>query len=570
MSIPEMNPAATLGLLLGVSLLAGALAEAVKFPKVTAYLLVGVLMGPAVLHWVPTEHVHSLEPFTRLAMALVLFNLGCHFPLDRMRRIFKPVAALSLGEMGMTFCLVTFGMMLCGQSGPISLLFGTLAIATAPATTILVLKEIESEGPVTEYANSLVAVNNLVSIIAFEVAFLFVYMLRGSLETSVLSQLGTLCRDIGGSLLLGVAAGLFVSYGCGLAKPSRWIVLLVAAITFVLGVCEAGGLPYMLAFLAMGVVVVNTSDLSSKIIAELDRMTGLLSVMFFVLHGAELDIHAFLTTGWIGAAYIIFRCSGKYFGIYSAAKFCNESEPVRKWLGATLLAQAGAAIALSGIAAKRDPDLGKPLQAIILGTVVFFEIVGPFLIRRGVLRAGEVPLGQAIRHSSTSVMGQFREVLARMMAALGREAVKRRPADELTVQNLLRANVRGINWRAQLNEVIAHIEHSHDNTYPVINDNATVVGVIRYPALSHAMYDPYVSSLVCAEDLAAPYVTILYPDEPAEQARELFIKTSDDCIPVVSREPPHTLLGVVRRADVMKLLISDHRRSQGEETGGSH
>ncbi len=106
-----------------------------RLPKVTSYLLVGVVLGPSVLHWVPREHVHAMEPLTQLAIALVLFNLGCHFPMARLRRIFRPALRLSVGELGMTFLLVVVGLTLLGENWPAALLLGALALATAPATT---------------------------------------------------------------------------------------------------------------------------------------------------------------------------------------------------------------------------------------------------------------------------------------------------------------------------------------------------------------------------------------------------------------------------------------------------
>ena len=107
--------------------------------------------------------------------------------------------------------------------------------------------------------------------------------------------------------------------------------------------------------------------------------------------------------------------------------------------------------------------------------------------------------------------------------------------------------------------VIHYIEHSHDNTYPVVDENSTLIGVIRYPSLSSALFDRNVGSLVRAEDLAMPIDALLHPDDPASCALDLLNKDIDDCIPVVSREMPHKLLGVVRKNDMVHLLIRGHR-----------
>ena len=131
----------------------------------------------------------------------------------------------------------------------------------------------------------------------------------------------------------------------------------------------------------------------------------------------------------------------------------------------------------------------------------------------------------------------------------------------MKVSDLLR-KTKGIPQSADFDAVVAHIENSHDNTYPVVDDRMCVVGVIRYPLLSNVMFDYNVTQLVRAEDLVTRCGPFLTPDEPAARAFELFQIETDDCIPVVSREEPHELLGVVRRSDVMHVLITQRRKTK--------
>lgn len=557
----DLHIASSLGLLLGVCLAAGVFADLLHLPKVTAYLLVGLLVGPSALDLIPEGHVELFEPVLKMAMAVVLFNLGCEFTFSKVRRVAAHCLALSVGEITVTCGLVTTGLWLFGCSGSMALLLGCLAVATAPATTILVLKEFRSEGPVTESTGFLVAMNNFACIVLFELAFLAVHLVQGKLHVSVGHQLGILLQNIAGSIAFGVAGGLIVSYGCGLLNMKRWLVLLVATTTFLLGVCETFYTPYMLTFLVMGVTVANTSDMKSKIVDELDHLSGLLAVLFFAAHGTELDVNAFIEVGKIGVIYIVFRIAGKWLGVYGAARATRQPVEVRHWLGSCLFAQAGAAIALANIAVTRDPVLGKPIQSIILGSVVVFEIIGPLFIRQSLLRTGEVPLAQAIRHTSSTPLDQVRSVTDRFRTAIRRSTPAASTTSKVKVSDLLRKS-KGLNQSANFEAIIAYIEHSHDNTYPVIDDRRQVVGVIRYPLLSNVMFDNSVTQLVCAEDLATETDAFLYPDEPATHAFELFQAETDDCIPVVTRAEPHELLGVVRRSDVMHALITQHRKSK--------
>ena len=213
---------------------------------------------------VEDEHLHLLEPLTSLAISLVLFNLGCHFPMARVRRILRRVLRLSLGELTATFLLVLVGLsllaLLVGARWEIALLLAALAVATAPATTILVLKENESEGPVTEYASSLVALNNLVAIVLFELFFLAIHFFGDQLSVPVSTEVRLLLQDLAGSVLLGVAGGLIVSFAFPQVTAGHRLVLLLGIITLLLGLCEVGQSPYLLTFLAMGLTVANSSD----------------------------------------------------------------------------------------------------------------------------------------------------------------------------------------------------------------------------------------------------------------------------------------------------------------------
>jgi Kef-type K+ transport system membrane component KefB len=398
----------TLGLLLAAALLGGMVAERVHLPKVTAYLVVGLLLGPYTLEslpqavfsviprqffaitTIPKTHLTFLDPMANLAMALVLFNMGCSFALRSIRSHWPSILRLSAGEIGVTFVLVSVGLMCLGESWSAAILFGALALATAPATTVLVLKESQSEGPITQYANTLVALNNVVAILVFEVLLVAIMAIQGKSDSPVLTSVARLSLDVFGSISAGMLAGLAVTLGCAFLSRSRWLVLLFAVSTAMLGICQRFELPYLLTFLIMGATVANTSSRVKDIVAQLDQVTGLLCVVFFVLHGTEMDVRALLTAGIIGIGYMALRTVGKYFGIFFAARR-QEGEGVKHWLGATLLSQAGAAIALSAIAANRYPEIGIHLRDIILGTVIVFEIGGPILIRQAVIRTGSSP-----------------------------------------------------------------------------------------------------------------------------------------------------------------------------------
>jgi len=287
-------------------------------------------------------------------------------------------------------------------------------------------------------------------------------------------------------------------------------------------------------------------------------------VVFFVIHGAEMDLGKLWAAGAVGVAYIALRSAGKYFGVCLTANAHRDGPLVKRWLGTTLLSQAGAAIALSAIAADRDPDLGQQLQHIILGTVVFFEILGPILVRTAVLRAGEVPVATAIFHTTSSPLEQLRSMTFRIKQSFGVNPLKGHPADRLQVNQVTSRNVKPLMAGALFDQVLDHIEHSHDNTYPVVSDANVLLGVIRYPDVRDVIFEPSLKSLVTAEDIAMPVKKVLKQSDALGEAWQLLKDGRDDCIPVVTTEPPHHYVGVVRRRSLLRLLSQDEIREQAE------
>jgi len=554
------------GAILIAALLFGRLSGILHLPRVTAYLLVGLCIAPYTLSLIPAaifpssvsrtlsvvgSQTHHLHPLADLAMALVLFNMGCHFTLVHFRRIMHRAFHLSRGELLFTFMFVMAGLALLRVDMYTACLYGVLAMATAPATTMLVLKETESEGPITEFTTALVALNNLFTVIAFEFLFFLINWNDGKLHHSWPQELLILVLTLGGSVVLGIVGGLLVSYLCGRFEVKRWLVVLTSAITFVLGICLTYDLPYLLTFLAMGLTVANSTDRADDIVKELSRVTSLLCVIFFVVHGAGMNMGALISAGLVGVVYIVCRTAGKYVGIYVAG--AQEGRSVRQWLGLTLVSQAGAALTLAGVAAARNPDRCLPIQQVILGSVVFFEIVGPILVRQAVVRSAEIPLDKAIMHTSTTVWEGLQDVLNRVLVAIGRDPFAKSTVESLTVGQLMRRNVKGIQASSHFDEVAHWIEHSHDNTFPVIGIDEELIGVIRYIDIRDTIFDQELSALVNASDMAVEPQLTLHPDDCLTKAMDYFREGSHDAIPIVERES-NRYVGLARRKDLIRFF----------------
>jgi Kef-type K+ transport system membrane component KefB len=542
-------------MLLGASLLAGLAGELLRLPKVTAYLIAGIVLGPSVLDAIPHDHTEFLEPLTKLAISLVLFQLGTQFPIDHIRRISRRAIPLSLAELSCTIVLVTIGMMLFGMDFSQAILLGALAMATAPATTMLVLRETGAMGPVTSMTRTLVTLNNIATIVVFEIIWLILHSFGNKPESpSFVDEVGHFMMSIGGAALMGFAGGLMVSYACELLNPKRWLVLLIAVSGCLLGFSQTYDVPYLLTFLVMGVTVVNSSSATERISAQFDSIGGLLTVVFFSAHGAEMNLELLWNVGLLGVAYITLRTIGKMLGLAVAAKQIHAPIEMRTWLGPAMLAQAGVAISLSTTANDRDPSLVPDLQTIILGTVIVFEIIGPLLTRAAVLHSGEMPLANSIHHTFGTPLGALKNILTRLAGSTGL-IDDGGATPRMSVEQVMRRSIDGIAEDANFNEVIEYVEHSHDNTFPVLDKQLRVVGLIRFDLLNEAFFDPGRAALLCANDLATPPEVLLHPSQPISEVVELFKRTTDDCVPVVAETEPNVLVGTVRRSDLTNLLI---------------
>lgn len=544
----------TLGILLLAGLVGRILASHVRLPSVTLYILAGLFVGPSVLGWVPLEHLTEMDPVVRLALAVVLFDIGSRFRFSVVRRILRPVLPLSAGELCSTFILVAVGLWAIGEAPHVAVLLGGLALATAPATTVVVLREYQSEGIVTNYTYALVALNNLAAIVAFELLFVLVALLEGGPGTGVGMRLLWLIVDLIGTTALGLIGGLIASLAANVWGERERALATLAIATVLLGACEWLELPYLLTFLAMGTTVANTSPHARQVMQELDPVASILYLVFFVVAGAELNLLALWTMGTIGLGYIALRSSGKYLGVRIMAHLRREPAGVRHWLGCTLIPQAGAAIGLVHIAAERDPQLGAHLEPLIVGTVVFFELAGPVLTKLAVVRAGEVPIAHLVHPHRPSWWEGILSVIGQTSRSVGGDPWAGRAHDALTVKDLMRRNVAALPNSADFLQVLEFVEHSRHHVYPVVAANGELEGTIRYRSIRWALFDREIASLVRAEDLSDRVGSVLLPHQSIDEALKLFETISDDVIPVVESHEKPMLVGLVERRDVVRFV----------------
>lgn len=380
-----------LAVILIFGLLMGKVVSYLKLPRVTGYLIAGVLIGPFVLKLVPHEAIESLTIISEAALGFIAYNIGSSLNYNKLKNIGKGVIIIALFEALMaTFIVILAMKFIFAQTWEFSLAIGAIASATAPAATIMVLKQYRAKGPLVDTLIPVVAIDDAIAVIAFGISIAVAQIIsNGSDGVSIMAFLEPFI-EIFFSVVLGCAVGFALTYLNKLSKQKENAMnLVIAAIFLVIGLADLLNLSNLLACMALGATVSNLVLSKSKLLSAIDNITSPIFIMFFTISGLELDLSVLLTVGVIGIGYVVFRVIGKVLGAYIGAQIANSEPVVKKYLGLTLVPQAGVAIGLTMIVQDALPSCGASIRAIILAGTVIYELIGPLCTKIAIFKAGE-------------------------------------------------------------------------------------------------------------------------------------------------------------------------------------
>ena len=402
---------------LSIALLAGLmlsrLAKLVKLPAVTAYLIAGILVGPyclgafgvSGLGFTSLDNVKQFELLCDIALGFIAFSIGNEFRLSQLKKIGKQATVIGIVQAVVATLLVDAVLivvhLILGDKFPlpVAIVLGAIASATAPAATLMVVKQYKAKGPLTDILLPVVALDDAVGLVLFAISF----GIARALEAGTINMISVAVEpvlDVVLSLALGALMGylftlaekLFHSRSKRMAMSVTFILLTVALskISFEIGGVHFGFSP-LLVCMMLGTIFCNICDFSEELMDRIDRWTAPIFILFFVLSGAELELDVFLDISIvvIGLLYILARSAGKYGGAFLSAKVTKCSPTIVKYLGITLLPQAGVALGMA-IKAKDVIAGGTLISNITLFAVLIYEIVGPMLTKICLLRAGEI------------------------------------------------------------------------------------------------------------------------------------------------------------------------------------
>jgi Kef-type K+ transport system membrane component KefB len=388
-----MNEILSVGLILLAALVAGHLAQLVRVPEVTGYLLIGVAIGPSAFDLISHDNLTALGFLSEVALGLILFNIGAIFEASNFRRVGRGVVRVTLWEASLAFLLVWVTLLALGLDWPLAMLLAVVAMETAPATTLMVLNEYDARGPLTERLLALVALNNMYVLVTFGVVtagLTFLQPSGGGLALTAWRAAHGLAWTVLGSIALGALLGLATDFLAVRAKESgEALILAIGVVLITVGASRWLGLSPLIATLALGATVVNASVHGDRLLRGLGRADPPLYAAFFVLAGAELVPASVLNLGFVGVGYMAARAAGKIVGARIGLRGEAVSPIVARQLGYCLISSSSLAVGLTIQIRSAFPAYAPTVTGIVLAAVVVFEVVGPLLTRRALMLTGE-------------------------------------------------------------------------------------------------------------------------------------------------------------------------------------
>jgi len=361
-----------------------------KLPNVTGYIIAGVIIGPYVLNLIPYEMVKNMSFISDVALAFIAFGVGRFFNREAFQETGFGIIAVTLSESLMAGIMITLSMYyLFHLSWDFCLILGAVATATAPASTMVTIRQYHARGDFVNILLQVVAFDDAVCLVVFSIA---IAVINANTGTSVsASEIALPLLYNFGALAVGFVSGVFLSK---LMTPERSednrLILTISLLLGIAGLCAAVDVSPLLSCMLFGTTYINITK-DKELYSQVERFTPPILSMFFVVSGMSLDIRSFNTMGAMGAAYFIIRIAGKFLGAYLGCTMAKTTKAVRNYLGLALIPQAGVAIGLAFLGKRVLPyAMGNMLLTIILSSSVLYELIGPACAKIALIYSGSI------------------------------------------------------------------------------------------------------------------------------------------------------------------------------------
>ena len=403
-----MNILFVIGLLLIVGYSLGFLADKAGLPKIIGYIATGILFSPHTFSFLDGEMVTDTEPLIDVSLAFIAFEVGGSLKWEKLKNFGSTLARILLLESLTPFLLV---LVLLGGAGYLfpgifsieshwllilALLIAPLASPTDPSATIAVMHQYKAKGRVSDTIMEVAALDDAMGVFLFSISVTVAAIIVGNSDTSIGESLYQAFYKIMGAVITGAALGWLtghISKFFNIKNEGQWIVVLSAFIILTFGVSRLLNFDELLAAMAMGAFIANFNKHHERIFKIIERYTEeLIFLLFFILSGLHLDITAIPAAAFLIAVFIVLRITGKYFGSRLGAVWGKAPKEVRKYTAGGLIPQGGIVIGLALLISK-NPDFAEisdTLLAVVMGSAIFHEIIGPLAAIRALKKAGEI------------------------------------------------------------------------------------------------------------------------------------------------------------------------------------
>ena len=370
------------------------LTNTLNLPKVSGYILAGILIGPYGLNLIPVDIIGHMGFVSDMALAFIAFGVGKFFKKEVLLRTGKKIIIITVFEALTAGVLVTLAVKaLFGLDWDFALILGAIATATAPASTMMTINQYKAKGEFVDTLLQIVALDDVVCLLAFSVV---AALARGHAAGAV--AMSDVVMPIVYNLL-ALALGFFCGYFLSrLLIPARSkdnrLILAIAMLLGISGICAAADISPLLSCMVFGAAYINLTR-DKKLYRQINNFTPPVMSVFFIVSGMNLDIRALTTVGTIGVTYFIVRIIGKYLGTYVRCLITGTSREIRRYMGLALIPQAGVAIGLAFLGQRMLPvETGNLMLTIILSSSVLYEMVGPVCAKLSLFLSGAIPMGR--------------------------------------------------------------------------------------------------------------------------------------------------------------------------------
>lgn len=378
----NMTHSAKILICLAIILIAGFLLSRItkklKLPNVTGYILSGILIGPFCLHLVPADVISNMDFVTDIALAFIAFNVGEYFMLSNLKKSGKKIVIITIFESVMASIFIFITMyFIFHLSLSFCLILAAIASATAPASTLMTIRQTKAKGDFVDSVLQIVALDDVVSLVLFSVAVAVANAFESKAKFSFMLLLKPILQNVA-IIAIGILFGLIIFLLFKKKRsPDSQLIIAISMILLLSGVCSIFDISPLLGCMMMGTIYINLSH-DHHLFESLSRFSPPVLLCFFVLSGMNLNLSSLATLGIIGVVYFIVRIVGKYAGATLGSMITHSTSNNKKYLGLALIPQAGVSIGLASLGARLLPtNLGNMLTTIILSSSILYELMGP-------------------------------------------------------------------------------------------------------------------------------------------------------------------------------------------------